>query len=215
MSYIYKITNNVTGMSYVGNTSYDIHKRWHEHCRDSKKARCAKRPLYQDMQKYGTDKFCIGIIEECEASIAQAREVYWINKLNTFRNGYNCTIGGEGKSHVDYSALIKIYSETKSITQTAKMLEISIDTVSNFLHETNVKPPNKHEISVINDMAKGVEAISLNGNTIERFDSIYSATQWIMDTNPALQSRTAVRNNISRVCKNKGQTAYGIMWRFI
>ena len=166
------------------------------------------------MQKYGIDNFSISIIEECTKDVATVREIYWINRLNTFNNGYNCTIGGKGKSFVNYTTLIKIYRETKSISQTARMLDVSIDTVSDFLHRTNADLPSRHEISVIHDMAKPVIFVDKNGNTIQEFDSIYSAARWMMETNPCLKSKVSVCNNITRVCKGKGQTAYGYIWRF-
>ena len=30
-----------------------------------------------------------GVIEECDASVADARETHWIQELNTYKNGYN------------------------------------------------------------------------------------------------------------------------------
>ena len=41
---------------YVGKTTYSITKRFQEHCKDSKKERCERRPLYDAMNKYGIEK---------------------------------------------------------------------------------------------------------------------------------------------------------------
>ena len=110
MAYIYKIINTVNGMMYVGNTSYDIQKRWKEHCKDAKKKRCQNRPLYTDMQKYGIASFKIVVIEKCSKEIANMREAYWIKQLGTFANGYNCTFGGKGKAFIDHDALIIVHA---------------------------------------------------------------------------------------------------------
>ena len=37
MAYIYKITNLISGKSYIGKTLSTIDERWREHCSDSKK----------------------------------------------------------------------------------------------------------------------------------------------------------------------------------
>lgn len=48
------------------------------------------------MNKYGIDKFSFEVIEECDYSILDEREYYWIKKLNTLEpNGYNIRSGGE------------------------------------------------------------------------------------------------------------------------
>lgn len=75
---------------------FSLEKRWKEHCKDYNKARTEKRPLYNAMQKYGIENFRIEKIEECADNIASEREVYWIEKLQTFKNGYNATAGGDG-----------------------------------------------------------------------------------------------------------------------
>lgn len=64
-------------------------------CKDSRKERCEKRPLYDAMNKYGVENF---IVEELEyvkdENILSEREVYWIKELETY--GYNATKGGDG-----------------------------------------------------------------------------------------------------------------------
>ena len=40
-------------------TTYSVTKRFQEHCRDYKKERCEKRPLYDAMNKYGIENFVV------------------------------------------------------------------------------------------------------------------------------------------------------------
>lgn len=214
MSYIYRITNNVTGMSYVGNTSYDIQKRWREHCHDAKKARCQNRPLYADMQEYGFENFSISVIEKCNDEIANEREKYWIKKLDTFKNGYNCTFGGSGKANIDHDLLIKTYFQTRCIKETAAMLGISIDTVSDVISATNVEKPSYHEIAYMRGKTKPVKVISDDGSIMKAFDSVRKAAEWIMSERCELKSLKAAMLNISRVCKSKSGKAYGFTWKF-
>ena len=68
MAYIYQITNNINGKIYVGKTvKNNIQERWEEHLKDYKKPRCEKRPLYDAMNKYGSENFSIKELEECSA----------------------------------------------------------------------------------------------------------------------------------------------------
>lgn len=47
------------------------------------------------MRKYGIEHFHIELLEETDDP--NEREVYWIEKKRSFKDGYNATIGGDGK----------------------------------------------------------------------------------------------------------------------
>ena len=49
------------------------------------------------MRKYGVDSFVYGVIEECDEKELDKREIYWIKKYDSVREGYNTTWGGNGK----------------------------------------------------------------------------------------------------------------------
>ena len=87
MAYIYKITNDINGKIYIGKTEFSIEKRFNEHCKDAFKPRKEKRPLYSAIQKYGVEHFHITLIEETDNP--NEREIYWIEKLQSFKYGYN------------------------------------------------------------------------------------------------------------------------------
>ncbi len=56
ISGIYKIVNTVTGAFYIG-SSRNVYKRWKAHKYPSTWNRHPNSKLYQDMEKYGVDKF--------------------------------------------------------------------------------------------------------------------------------------------------------------
>ena len=126
MPYIYKITNKINEKIYIGKTLDTIEKRWNQHCSDYKRERCEKRPLYNAMNKYGIENFEISLVEECDKNILSERETYWIEYYGSFKYGYNATIGGDGKPYLDYEAILKLYSELKSVNQVAKIMNCSI-----------------------------------------------------------------------------------------
>ena len=92
---IYKITNNITGFSYIGKTKRSLDRRWYEHC--NYKSVQKNIHFYNAIRKYGKDCWTIEIIEEVKnVDLLDEREIFWIAHFNTFNNGYNSTTGGDG-----------------------------------------------------------------------------------------------------------------------
>ena len=89
---IYKITNNINGHCYIGQSS-QIEKRWKNHkiASNNQNDSSYEYPLYKAMRKYGIENFTFEIIEECLIEELDEREIYWIKYYNP---EYNKTIGG-------------------------------------------------------------------------------------------------------------------------
>ena len=149
IAYIYKITNDVNGKMYVGKTRYiNPEKRWKEHLNDYKKTRCEKRPLYSAMNKYGEDHFHFEAIEEIKNDdIACEREKYWIEKFRTYVgfedcNGYNATLGGDGKSYLNLNEdeVIQYYIENANylIKRTADFFNVDPHVIKDILIKNNI-----------------------------------------------------------------------------
>lgn len=88
---IYKITNLVNGLVYIGQ-SKDVDNRLKSH------ASCSTNThLRNSILRYGKDNFSFECIEECEISALNERERYYITlyKSNQPEYGYNFTSGGE------------------------------------------------------------------------------------------------------------------------
>jgi group I intron endonuclease len=87
------ITNAVNGKQYVGQTRGNIHRRWLKHVSDRK--RLTSYPLYRAFAKYGIESFSVMEQECCDVADLNAREIYWMEALNTRApNGYNAMPGG-------------------------------------------------------------------------------------------------------------------------
>lgn len=95
---IYLIVNNVNNKKYVGKSS-DIEKRWKYHKNNYNCSKEWNKTLYKAFRKYGIQNFSFKIIELLEENynkICNEREKYWIQHFNSYQNGYNETIGGDG-----------------------------------------------------------------------------------------------------------------------
>lgn len=92
MTIVYTVTNQISGKQYVGITRQKLSTRWIQHCHGQ--ASCM--PIVRAIKKYGRDNFEISVLEECADGVLGEREQHWIAKLDTFKNGYNATEGGDG-----------------------------------------------------------------------------------------------------------------------
>jgi group I intron endonuclease len=92
---IYKITNKINGLIYIGCTINSLEQRFSEHL-----YRCFKTDykskLYNSMKKYGQENFSIDLIVECDVNVIYETEKKYIEQYNSYNNGLNATIGGEG-----------------------------------------------------------------------------------------------------------------------
>ena len=214
MAYIYVITNQLNGKQYVGKTLKNPTQRFKEHCRDSKKERCSKRPLYDAMNKYGIDNFSISIIEECSDIEINEKEIYWINKLNTYSNGYNATKGGDGKSYLDYDLIVNLYKQYQNTQTVAKELNICSDSVRKILKERNI--PIKSSADVMKDkFGKPVNMYDKNGKFIQSFNTTSDAARFLIDNKYSNCKLSTIRYHISEVCSGKRKSAANFKWSFI
>lgn len=92
---IYKITNLVNGKVYIGQTIKGFNKRKRTHVYELLNNRHNNKKLQNAWNKYGSKNFEFSIIEFCEESALDEKERYYIQKYNSFRFGYNMTIGGK------------------------------------------------------------------------------------------------------------------------
>lgn len=211
MAYIYQITNDVNQKIYIGKTENSIEKRFKEHCQDASRERNEKRPLYNAMRKYGVEHFHIELIEE--TNNPEEREVYWIEKKQSFKNGYNATIGGDGRKYIDYDLVVKTYQDLQNIKLVAKQLHHDESTISKILKEKNIDIKSSIEWMREN-RGKKVGQYDLNDNFIQSFDSRGLASKYLIDNHYTTSvAIDAVAGRIGQVCNGKRKTAYGFKWK--
>ncbi|HZH92180.1 MAG TPA: GIY-YIG nuclease family protein [Pyrinomonadaceae bacterium] len=90
---IYSIRNSITGERYIG-SSVNIDLRFTQHKTALNKRCHPNKKLQLAWGKYGFKNFEFTVIEEvtdCENKTLVAREQYWIDYYDSYKNGYNST----------------------------------------------------------------------------------------------------------------------------
>ena len=213
MAYIYCITNLINGKQYVGKTTESITKRFKEHCLDYKKERCEKRPLYEAMNKYGIDNFVVNQLIECEPDELDSYEKLFIDKLDTFKNGYNATLGGDGSILFDYKKIISLYKENKTMIEVASIMHCCVDTVAKVVKMYNL-PKNKFFTGSCRQPKSVVQLDKITEEEIREFNSTADAGRWLAENGYAKSYSGGVRDKISQCCRGKLKSAYKFKWKY-
>lgn len=86
---IYKITNKVNGMCYVGQTK-NFSDRFRQHIKRGLGAEAAtQNKLYPAMKEFGVENFTFEIIENCDSSELNEREQFWQEYFSAKTFGYS------------------------------------------------------------------------------------------------------------------------------
>lgn len=205
MAYIYKITNKKNGKIYIGKTSYTIEKRWKEHL-DKIDTYAGKRPLYSALKKYGIENFLIEEVEECDSSILNEKEKYWIAFYDSYENGYNATLGGDGNCTCNHSLIYALWNEGKTITEICKITNYGREAISKALDVYNISIQEKQE--------RGYRA---QGKITAKLDKV---TEEILEIFPTAEAAGRALGktsgaHIQAACKGKRKTAYGYKWKYL
>ena len=210
--YIYLIENKVNGKKYVGKTYGSISRRWSEHLSDMNRE--LTRPLYRAMRKYGIDSFEIREVEFTDNP--EEREKYWISYYDSYNNGYNATLGGDGRLTFPYTneEVIQKYYELKSANKVALYFKCDCETILVRLRNSNIPLDQDFYVEDRSWRAKKVRQYSLEGDLLRSFSSYSEAARWLIENKITEAQVKHIVTNISKVCRkveNRKQT-YGFKW---
>lgn len=128
---IYKYQNSINQKIYIGKAQ-DIAQRVRDHRYNASNPKRDNCVFHKALRKYGEENFIFEIVEECDKSILDEREQYWIAYYNSqLPNGYNMTSGGDGgqgelfrKPVMQYSLLGDFIKEYESASEAARQLDV-------------------------------------------------------------------------------------------
>ena len=217
MAFIYKITNDINQKVYIGMTERTIEERFKEHCREYKQRRCEKRPLYSAMKKYGPEHFHVELVEETNSP--EEREQYWIKYYNSYKEGYNATIGGDGKSHIDNNEIEKMLEACNRLgTVVAVRQETGHDVgcISRFLKQAGIQVATAQEINKERYSKQVAQCDKKTHKRLKTFNSLADAARYLQEKQISTSKDTyGIASHIGHVCKKQRSSAYGFYWEFI
>ena len=213
LSRIYKITNDINNKVYVGKTTESLQERFRQHKSDAKKKNLEKRPLYDAINKYGEEHFPISLVEECDDSILNEREQYWIGYYKGYEEGYNATKGGDGSVLYDYKEIESLLKAGKTTEEIVEIIGCCKDTIYKVARNCgHIFPPSRTQEKIKQKSIK-VYQYDLSGNYIQSFNSYMDASRWLLASGKIKNNSGSVRTHIGEVCNGKRKTAYGFLWK--
>lgn len=170
ISGIYKIENTENHKIYIGQSN-NIYGRWYDHQNDLNTNKHHNAHLQRAWNKYGEDKFDFSILEICDISLLNEREMFWINTTKSYNrtNGYNLTVGGEGGRSLEQDVVEKIYSlynNDYTPTEISDELNVNIRTVHKYLKQGTLQGLCQYDVYKDKLKSVGKKIVCLNTNKI-------------------------------------------------
>lgn len=204
MGFIYLVTNKINGKQYVGKTKFDINTRWIQHKSEAKRL---KPNVYfvRALNKYGCDNFTVKEIEQCSDDLLFEREKYYIKQYDTYNNGYNSTLGGEGNHKYETDDILSLWNDGFTTSEIADTIGSCVDTIcltlkANDVTTTEIRSRAQSKISQYKK--KAILQYSLDGILLNKFSCIQEAVQ------QTGYSETSIRD----VCNHHRHSSNGYIW---
>jgi group I intron endonuclease len=199
---IYKITSP-SNKIYIGkSTNIDERKKSYKY----PTRRINQHKLNNSINKYGFENHLFEIIEICEETILDEREIYWISFYDSVEKGLNLMYGGQGGKQ---SQEVK-NKKSKSMTGKKPSLEtkqkMSQSKKGHPMYNDEWKEKMKEKTWISGTSSKPILQFDLNGNFIKEYISITEAKKYL---NVNIKS-SGITNALTGVSK----TAYGYKWKY-
>lgn len=214
---IYKITNTTNGKCYIGQ-SRDIEARWAKHLSAYKSS--PEWELYRAFKKYGIGAFSFEVIEECTIEELNEREIYWIAHFDSFNNGYNMALGGEAcngtndKVVYQYDLSGNFIKEYKSAHEAARENNIQFTNICKVCRGERKTAGGFGWSYTKTENIGPIKTKRLGDGTVLQFTK---EGEFVAEYSSAKEARrqTGINDStIGLVCKGKGKTAGGFVWKY-
>ena len=184
---IYIIKNKINNKVYIGQTIQEVKERFKQHLKPSTRKTRGSYKIYNAMNKYGKDNFYIEVLEtNIPQSELNKKEIYYIEKQNSYKNGYNSNNGGNSKELCkiqDTNKLLELFEKKVPNCDIAKIFGVNKATIQRTLHSLGKR---KNRIVTKEDLLKYKD----NYTNIE--------IAKMLNVSSATITREFARNNIKR-----------------
>lgn len=206
MKYIYKITCLINNKIYIGKTETSIQQRWEEHCRASflESHSDYNFAFHRAIRKYGKENFIVEEIDTTnDSEELKEKEKYWIQYYDSYNNGYNSTLGGDGQCKYNYDDIVNYYLNNDfSVLKTCQHFKIYDQVVYSALKSKNIDYKNLKSKNQKNKYNKKILMVETNKifNNMAEIDKYF---------------QKQVHGNIRRCLNGITKKAYGYTWKEI
>lgn len=182
-TYIYAIKNLVNNKVYIGSTKSPKNRKY-EHFWRLKKNIHHSQHLQRSYNKYGKDFFSYYILEECDSNIRKEKEIFYINKFQSYKRdfGYNVYEPNEQNFTCSPETIEKIKNTEyiKSYKVALDLYDLNGNFIETFDSQTDCYKKFKIPISCISLILRGKRKKYRNFTVVrkgENFDYIPSKMQ--------------------------------------
>lgn len=196
--YCYTGKNN---KKYIGMTHFSLDQRAGKNGYKYMRERNSK--FGNAIKKYGFDFFTSEILEE-NLTFEQAceKEKYYINYYDSYKNGYNTTLGGEGNSRFDLEEIYNLWKQGKSHQEIIKEVGCSDITIQRALDSFNIEEIERIRCQAGRYHIQKVYQYDLEGNFIQEYESYSEAGRQL----------NIPHCNIIKCIRGKRKSAGGFQW---
>lgn len=212
---IYKITNQVNGKVYIGQ-SVHIKARWQQHILNARNNK-ENTLLYNAMRKHGIENFSFEVIEECDKEKLNEREVYWISYYDSFNKekGYNMTPGGSEPIKINPQEIYDLWDQGYSVKEIKEQLKDKVcgATVGSYLQGYKNWSTTESQRRGQSYAKKLNYSRENNLNVIKQYD-IFGNFLKNWQTCRQIENELKIpHNSISNAIRGKAMQAGGFQWR--
>lgn len=204
MGLIYKIVNDVNDKVYIGKTTRTLEIRWKDHIKDSNLKIVSK--FHNAINKYGLEHFHIELVEDnIPNEILNLRERYWIDQYNSYYNGYNSTLGGDGSNKFSPEEILQLWNEGYTCSEISNKLGCQYMTASYILSEYGINTEQKN-------LRSAEKRQITNGTPIEQYTLEGELVTTYISSKEVIAAGFD-RNEVNRCCAHKAYSHKGYLWK--
>lgn len=207
---------SASGIEGENTSSKGFYSRWKKHLFLLRKKKHHSPALQNAYEKYGEENLIFTILKKCSPTKCLQYEQKFINKFDSFSNGYNGRPNASNNKNTKWSKLrlfnyenkfrilrekklqsiLDLYNQNKSTREIATILNISRTHIRRIFKDNNIKAK-----TIGYTRRRPIIQFDLNGNKLNEWESILKCTKTLSI------NRNSIRQVLNGTCKQaKGFT---------